>query len=253
MNISNVSTTDYYSTALSSSAKSAKSNPLQKALDSLASDLSSGDTASASTELDNILSHAPKASSSTSSTDGSSGNTNPGDQINKYLKSIQSAIASGDTAGAQSALSSLQSYVKANPPPTPPGGSNATADGSATDNPLQKALTALSSDLTSGDTTDAASLLSDIISHTSKKSGTDSTDSSTDSTSSSSNTFNTYLKSLKSALATGDTTGAQSIVSSLQDYLAANQPSQAATVGTYSANGDFNSTTASSNSISALA
>lgn len=253
MNVSNVSSTDYYSSAISSSPKSTKSNPLQKALESLENDLSSGDTTSASAELNDILSHAPNAASSTSSTDSSSDSTNPGDQITKYLKSIQSAIASGDTTSAQNALSSLQDYVTANPPPTPAGGSNATGSSSANANPLQKALTSLESDLKSGDTTDATSLLSDIISHTSKKSGNSSADGNTASTSSSSDTFNTYLKSLKSALSSGDTTTAQSIVTSLQDYLAANQPSQSASAGTYSADGDFNSTSASSSAISVLA
>ncbi|MDR3459337.1 MAG: hypothetical protein P4N60_18050 [Verrucomicrobiae bacterium] len=248
MNISNLSTTDYYSSAIGSSAKATKSNPLQKALASLASDLSSGDTTGAAAEVKDILAHAPKASSSTSATDSSSGTANPGEQITKYLKSIQSAITSGDTTSAQSALSSLQDYVTANPPPTPPRGGS-----SATDNPLQKALNSLKSDLNSGDTTDATSLLSDIISHTSKKSGTAGTDSSTASASNSSDTFNTYLKSLKSALASGDTSSAQSIVSSIQDYLAANQPPQAAGAGTYSTNGDFNSTNASSSSFSVLA
>jgi uncharacterized protein HemY len=250
MNVSNVSSTDYYSSAISSSTKS---NPLQKALQSLESDLESGDTTSASTEVNDLLSHAPKTSSSASAADSSSDTTNGGDQITQYLKSLKSAIASGDTTGAQSVLSKLQDYVAANPPPTPPAGSNATGGSSANANPLQKALTSLESDLNSGDTTDATSLLSDIISHTSKNSGNSSTDSSTASTSSSSDTFNKYLKSLKSALSSGDTTSAQSILSSLQDYLAANQPSQSASAGTYSANGDINSTTASSSNISVLA
>jgi ribosomal protein S20 len=253
MNVSNVSSTDYYSGAISSSTKSTKSDPLQKALQSLESDLESGNTTSASTEVNDILSHAPKTSSSASPTDTSSGTTNSGDQITQYLKSLKSAITAGDTTSAQSVLSKLQDYVTANPPPTPPGGGHAAGSSSANDNPLQKALKSLESDLNSGNTTDATSLLSDIISHTSKNSGNSSTDSNTASTSSSSDTFNTFLKSLKSALSSGDTTSAQSIVTSLQHYLAANQPSQAASAGTYLANGDFNSTTANSSSISVLA
>ena len=102
----------------------------------------------------------------------------------------------------------------------------------------------------------ALDVLSDILSHTSNNSGTDSTAgadsaSSSSSTSGSSNEFSTYLKSIETALGTGDTTTAESLVTSLQSYLAANQPAQAS--GTYSADGNVITGTTSTSSISALA
>jgi hypothetical protein len=242
MNVSSVSTTDYNSSTTSLSKKSAHSNPLQQAVTALASDLKSGDTASATSEVSDILSN----------TDGSSNSSDTGNPVTNYLKSLKAAIASGDTTGAQNIVSSLQDYMTANPPPTPPDGSNnSTSDTSTDDNPLQQALESLTSDLQSGDTTSAASELSDIISHTSNDSNSSSANSSssTDSSSSTSDDLSSYLKSLKSALASGDTTSALNLVASLQNYLSANS---AAGGGTYAANGNLNSTTGSS-SISALA
>jgi ribosomal protein S20 len=235
MNVSSVSSTDYNSSTTSLSKKSAHSNPLQQAVTSLASDLKSGDTASAASEVSDILSN----------TDGSSNSSDTGNPITNYLKSLKAAIASGDTTGAQSLVSTLQDYKTANPPPTPPdGGSDATRGFSTDGNPLEQAVTSLASDLKSGDTTSAASEVSDMIAHTSKHSQSSGTDSS-----SSADDLNTYLKSLQTALAAGDTTGAQSLVASLQNHLSADQ---AANGGTYSASGNYNSTTGS-NSISALA
>jgi hypothetical protein len=245
MTISSLSSTGYYFGS-ANSASSQSGNPLQKALSSLENDLQSDDTTDASSVLSDLLAHGPKNATDSSATDGSS--SNPADQLTKYLKTIQKAISSGDTSGAQTALASLQNYISANPPPTPPNGGSSGTD---SDNPLQKALSSLASDLTSGDTTDASSVLSDIIAHTTNSGTSTSSMDSTSATTSSSDDFNAYLKSLSSAISSGDTSSAQSILTSFEKYLQANQPSSAS--GTYAANGDFTSTTSSGSSISALA
>jgi len=260
MTISSLSPADYYDNTASSSTKSKSSDPLQQVLTSLESDLASGDTTDAASTLSDILSKAPNATGGTTGTDSSSNSSSSTDPITKYLKEIKSAIASGDTSNAQSLVTSLQKYVTDNPPPMPPnGGSNSGGGSSTNGNPLEQALTSLSSDLSSGDTTDASTVLSDLISHTSHKSDSSSTDStttadsssSTNSTSGSSNELTTYFKSILSALSSGDTTSAESLVTTLQNYLTANQPAPAS--GTYSADGSILSDTTTTNSISALA
>jgi len=254
MTISSLSSTGYYFGSANSS-RTKSGNPLQDALSSLETDLQSGDTSDASSVLSNLLSHGPKAASDSSTTDDSS--SNPADKVTNYLKTIQQAVSSGDTSGAQTALASLQDFMTSNPPPKPPNGGTSGTAGTDGNNPLQKALSSLASDLTSGDTTDASSILSDIIAHTNKSAATTSSTDSTDNTDSTSATtsfsddFSAYLKSLSSAISTGDTSSAQSILASFEKYLQANQPSAAS--GTYAANGDFTSTTSSGSSISALA
>jgi hypothetical protein len=251
MTISSLSSTGYYFGSANSS-RTKSGNPLQDALSSLETDLQSGDTSDASSVLSNLLSHGPKAASDSSTTDDSS--SNPADKVTNYLKTIQQAVSSGDTSGAQTALASLQDFMTSNPPPKPPNGGTSGTAGTDGNNPLQKALSSLASDLTSGDTTDASSILSDIIAHTNKSAATTSSTDRTDSTSATtsfSDDFSAYLKSLSSAISTGDTSSAQSILASFEKYLQANQPSAAS--GTYAANGDFTSTTSSGSSISALA
>jgi hypothetical protein len=87
------------------------------------------------------------------------------DWENQFIEPELTVMSSGMV------VSSLQDYMTANPPPTPPdGGSNATSGFSTDGNPLEQAVTSLASDLKSGDTTSAASEVSDMIAHTSKHS-----------------------------------------------------------------------------------
>jgi hypothetical protein len=127
MNVSHISSTDRYSSTLSFPPKASQSNPLQQAVKSLANNLKSGDTASAASEVSDIIAHTSKDSGSSRtdrsrSADGSSG----ADDLNTYLKSLQTALAAGDTASAQSLVASLQNYLSANPPAS---GGTYSADG----------------------------------------------------------------------------------------------------------------------------
>ena len=128
---------------------------------------------------------------------------------------------------------------------------------------MAKALDSLESALNSGDTSSAQSLLTDLLSHSpdggsSSSSSTTSSDaaSSTDSTSSSDPgvKITNYLKKIQSAISSGKTSSAESLLSSLKDYLAANAPQQPPGMGTYSTDGNLSSSSsASSSTISLLA
>jgi hypothetical protein len=138
MNISSVSSNNYYydttSTTLAGARRrsSSESNPMEKALDSLTSALNSGDISTAQSVLKDILSHAPQSSSDSATSAVSSNSSGAGDKITDFLKSLQSALSTGDTSGAQSIVSSLKDYMAANPPPAPPGAGRYSTDGSFT-------------------------------------------------------------------------------------------------------------------------
>lgn len=272
MNISGISTNDYYYNQLATNSTSGakagthRSNPLTKALDSMQNALNSGDTATASSILSNILSRSPGSASSsgdtTSSTDGSS--SNPADKITSFLKQVQSALSSGDTATAQSAISSLEDYMASNQPPQPPASSTDSAGtASSSSNPLTNVLDSVASALSSGDTATAQNLVAELVAHSPKSfsAGSDTGDSAGSSTSSASttgsdpaSTITNFFQKLQSALGSGDTSSAQSIVSSLKDYLAANPPGGPEGAGTYSSNGTlFSSSSSAQSSVSILA
>ena len=137
MTISNLSTLDYYSTAISSNAtnKSKQTNPLSNALSTVEEDLQSGDTTDASSVVSEILSNATNStsdsSSSTDSTD-SADSSNPASEITDYLKTLQSAISSGDTSSAEGILSKLNDYLAANAAFQPTGAGTYSSDGTVT-------------------------------------------------------------------------------------------------------------------------
>ena len=262
MTISSVSSNNYYYDATSTTLAGARkrsasdSNPMAKALDSLTSALNSGDTSAAQSVLKDILSHAPKAASSSSSSNSSdSSSSGAGDKISDFLKSLQTALSAGDTSEAQSIVSSLKDFMAANPPPKPPaGGVGAMSGTSESSNPMAKALDSLASALGSGDTPTAQNILTDILSHTPESSSDSAISSDSSSISSAGNKITDFLKSLKTALSAGDTSKAESLVSSLKDYMAANPPPEPPGAGRYSTDGSFtalSSTTASA--LSALA
>jgi hypothetical protein len=261
MTISSVSSNNYYYDTTSTTLAGARrrfpsdSNPMEKALNSLTSALKSGDISTAQSVLKDVLSHAPKSSSGSTGSGDSASSSSGGGKITEFLKSLQTALTAGDTTKAQSIVSSLKDYMAANPPPKPPGAAADTTNGtSESSNPMEKALDSLASALGSGDISTAQSVLKDILSHA-PKSSSDSTGSG-DSTSSSSggDKITDFLKSLQTALTVGDTTKAQSIVSSLKDFMAANPPPQPPGAGRYSTDGDFTSiSSASTSALSALA
>ncbi|MGA2747688.1 MAG: hypothetical protein ABSG59_02850 [Verrucomicrobiota bacterium] len=245
MTISNLSTLDYYSTAISSNAtnKSKQTNPLSNALSTVEEDLQSGNTTDASSVVSEILSNAPNSTSDSSS-------SNPASEITDYLKTLQSAISSGDTSSAEGILSKLNNYLAANAPGQGAAGANG---GAASGNPLGQALSTVEEDLQSGDTTDASSVVSEILSNATNStsdssSSTDSTDSADSSNPASEITD--YLKTLQRAISSGDTSSAESILSKLNDYLAANAAFQPTGAGTYSSDGTV--TAASTTTDSAL-
>jgi len=240
MNVSSLSSASYSYDQLAVSNKSSTQrtrqggNPMLEDLNSLQSALSSGDTSSAQSILSNILSHAPKsanASSDAGSTDTSS--SNPADQITSYLKQIKSALSTGDTASAQSLVTSLKDYLAANPPPQPPdGGAGMTTGNQNASNPLEEALDSLESALSSGDTSTANSVLTEMLSHAPKSDST-----STDTA----DQFSSYLTRIQSALSSGDSSSAESYLTSLKEYLSANPPPPPPGVGTYAEDGSFSS------------
>lgn len=250
MNVSSLSSGGYNYTPSDStrSAKRSNGNPFEKALESLQSALQSGDTSSAQTILSELLSHQAKHASATGD---SSESTNP---LATSLKDLQSALESGDTTTAQSVISSLQTMAQNPPPPPPP------TNGAGRSNPMEKALTSIQSSLSSGDITTAQSILSDLLSHSPKAQSAGSSDtqnssstSSTTSSTSSLTSFEEYLKSIQSALSSGDTTGAENILSSLKDFLAANPPPAPPGIGSYDTRGAFQQQTSGTSSLSALA
>jgi len=127
MTISNLSTLDYYSTAISSNAtnKSKQTNPLSNALSTVEEDLQSGNTTDASSVVSEILSNAPNSTSDSSS-------SNPASEITDYLKTLQRAISSGDTSSAESILSKLNDYLAANAAFQPTGAGTYSSDGTVT-------------------------------------------------------------------------------------------------------------------------
>jgi hypothetical protein len=254
MTISNISSSDYYSSLQALSANSpfsrsaGSANPLSDALDSLQSALSSGDTSTAQKVLSQIVARAPRADDASGSGDTDSGgstSSNPGAKIGSFLKQVQSALSSGDTSKAQSVISSLQDYMAANPPPQPPGGKS---DGvSAPTNPLDTALTSLEDALSSNDTSSAQKILSDLLAHAPKSadSGTDSTNAAN--SSSSTDNISDFLKQLQSAMSSGETSKAEDLLSSLKDYLQKNPPPPPPGAGTYSTDGGFTSSYSAAN------
>lgn len=131
MTISSLSSPDYYSTITNSSKthKSSTSNPLNNALTAVEGDLESGDTTDASTVLTNLLANAPGSSTASSNSTASSGSSSVGDQITSYLKSLQSALSSGDTSTAKNILTQLNNYLTAN---APTGAGMYSSDGTVT-------------------------------------------------------------------------------------------------------------------------
>ncbi len=104
-------------------------------------------------------------------------------------------------------------------------------------NPLNNTLNTLEKDLASGDTSDAASLLSTVLSNApgaSSKSGSSAAGSGASGVG---DQITSYLQSIQSAVASGDTSKAQSILTKLNSFLAANPPPQ----GPSSADGSSNS------------
>ena len=234
MTISSISSSDYYSTLANTNTQSTHRGRggLSKALDSIESALTSGDTSTAQSILSDMLSRAPQSSSST-------GNSSPADKITNALKQVQSALASGDTSSAQSALASLQDSLPSNRGAMGVGGTSAGQTQSQ--DPLSDTLDSIESALSSGDTSTAQSLLSALLAHAPKSSATE-TDSGSTSTDSSSGSnpaqkITSFLKELKSALASGDTSSAETVVSSLKDCLSSNPMRPPSGTSMYSTDG----------------
>jgi hypothetical protein len=261
MTISSVSSNNYYydttSTTLAGARRrsSSDSNPMEKALNSLTCALKSGDISTAQSVLRDILSHAPKSSCSSAGSGDSISSSSGGDKITEFLKSLQTALSAGDTTKAQSIVSSLKDYMAANLPPKPPGAAADTTSGtSGSSNPMEKALDSLASALGSGDISTAQSVLKDILSHAPKSSSSSAASGGSINSSSGGDEITDFLKALQTALSSGDTTKAQSIVSSLKDFMAANPPPQPPGAGRYSTDGSLTSISSTSTSaLSALA
>jgi hypothetical protein len=243
MTISSISSNDYYSglTRTNTQNSSRGRGHLSKALDSLQNALDSGDTSTAQSVLSDLLSHAPQSSPA-------GGSSSPAEKITDTLKQIQSALASGDTSSAQSALTSLKDSLPKNRGPM--GAGEAMPEGGAQPpDPLSKALDSLQNALDSGDTSTAQSVLTNLLAHAPKSSSTDTDTTSTDSSTSSNpaDKITGFFKQLKRALTSGDTSSAQSVVSSLKDYLASNPLRPPSSVGMYSTDGSLASGYSSSN------
>ena len=110
----------------------------------------------------------------------------------------------------------------------------------------------MGSDLQSGDTSDASSLLSDLLSNA-PNSSSNSSSSTAGSSSSTAEQITKYLKTLQGALSSGDTTSATTILGDLKDYLKQNTSYPISDSGTYSSDGTLASTSSSSvSTLSAL-
>lgn len=169
---------------------------------------------------------------------------------------VSSATSSSDYALLMNSASTRHARRSGAATDSSSGDVNGTSD---TSNPFEKALDSLESALNSGDTSTAQSVLSGILSHAPKAppaGGQDdsstSSSSTTDSTSSTSTNsgdqIGSLLNQIKSDLASGDTSSAESAVTSLKDYLSQNAPPPPpfAGAGIYSTDGNYSASSSSS-------
>jgi Ca2+-binding EF-hand superfamily protein len=97
----------------------------------------------------------PSSTGSTSS-DSSTSSTS---SIDSLLKTLGTALQSGNTTDANTALTALEKLASSN---SADSSSTSTSSTSSTDNPFLKDLQSIGSDLASGNTTDAQSVLASI-------------------------------------------------------------------------------------------
>lgn len=200
------SATDLLSISDAGQSASQGSDPFQTDLKSLESAISSGDLSTAKSQYAAMLEKMKRNG-----------------QVPSDFAAIGTALDSGDLTAAAAALKTVEKNAASRTPP-PQGGAN----------PLKQDMDQLGSLLQSGDTTDAQTLFSSILSKLQGGSdaSSDSTSSSTSSTSSassgssstSSDSFTTYLDQLSQSLSSGDTSTALSAYDSLIAQLQAGDP-----------------------------
>ena len=164
----------------------------------------------------------PSSTGSTSS-DSSTSSTS---SIDSLLKTLGTALQSGNTTDANTALTALEKLASSN---SADSSSTSTSSTSSTDNPFLKDLQSIGSDLASGNTTDAQSVLASIQQkihghHHGPPPSDDSSStssSSTDSTTSTSS-IDSLLKTLSTALQSGNTTDANTALTSLEKLASSN-------------------------------
>ncbi|NVN92007.1 MAG: EF-hand domain-containing protein [Desulfuromonadales bacterium] len=90
----------------------------------------------------------------TSSSDSTSSDSSSSSTITSLLKTLSTALQSGNTTDANTALTSLEKLASSN--------SNSNSNSSSSDNPFLKDLQSIGSALSSGDTTGAQSILASV-------------------------------------------------------------------------------------------
>jgi hypothetical protein len=175
------------------------------------SDLKSGNSAAAKKDLAQVEKLAPSNIASNS-------------PLGEFLSSVSTALSDNNIAGAQSALTTLETYMV---PST--GAANSTSSTSSTDSStsgnngisaLGQDVLSLFSAISSGDVTGAQSAYDSLTSllnstdSTTSSSSTDSTSSSSTSSNSSTTSFSRLLAEIGSALSSGNVSSAQSALDS---------------------------------------
>jgi hypothetical protein len=182
-----------------------------------------------------MWSHSSSQDPSSTGSISSDSSTSSTSSIDSLLKTLGTALQSGNTTDANTALTALEKLASSN---SADSSSTSTSSTSSTDNPFLKDLQSIGSDLASGNTTDAQSVLASIQQKihghhhgpppSDNSSSTSST--STDSTTSASS-IDSLLKTLSTDLQSGNTSDANTALTSLEKLASSN--------GTGSSNSDL--------------
>jgi len=215
----------YSTAALTTGSETSDMSNFAKDLQSLLSATQSGDTASAQTDaaaVENDL--GLSSSTATASADSSSGSGSMS-QFMTDLKSLLSAVKSGDMTTAQSAANSIQQDLQSMPPPPPSSVSSNDGMSSSSSTATPASFNNFISDLSdllnassSGDTisaqTAAAKVETDLQALTSSTTGSDS------STSDMSSTASSTATSTNTSSSSSDTSTSEKLAEQImQDFM----------------------------------
>jgi ribosomal protein S20 len=193
------------STSSTSSSSASSGNSFDSALTSLMAAIKSGDSTDAKKYLTEVEKLAPSNADSNS-------------PLGEFLSSVSTALSDNNIAGAQSALTTLETY--ATPSTTAASSTTDTSSTSSSDSAtsaLTQDVLSLFSAINSGDLTSAQTAYDKVTSLLDTASSSSSTSSASSNNSTSTASFTSLLKEIGSALGSGNVNTAQT---ALDNFLA---------------------------------
>jgi len=199
------------STSSVSNSSSSSTNAFDSALTSLISAIKSGDTSDAKTYLAQVEKLSPANADSSS-------------PLGEFLSSVSTALGDNNIAGAQSALTTLETYAVPSTAATNSTSNASSTSSTSSNSSSSSGISALGQDvlslfsaINSGDLTSAQTAYDKVTSLLDTASSSSSTSSASSNNSTSTASFTSLLKEIGSALGSGNVNTAQT---ALDNFLA---------------------------------